>query len=111
MTEINDYNAEAQKLEADLNAAESEFMWKVRGWDDGRELMACHLDPCDPDVLERELGYFPIIAKTKTWYSRGRLSISLHISRVQASDSIADVVNALIEVATREIHKALMASQ
>ena len=110
-TEINDYNAEAQKLEDALNAAESEFMWKVRGWDSGRKLMACHLDPCDPDVLERELGYFPIIAKTKKWYSCGRLMMNLHITRVQVADSIADVADALIKIATDEIHKALVVSQ
>jgi len=107
MTEINDYNAEAQKLEDDLNAAESEFMWKVRGWDSGRELMACHLDPCDPDVLERELSYFPIIAKTKKWYAKGRRMMNLHITQAQVSDSIADVADALIEVATDEMRKAM----
>lgn len=111
MTEIDDYNAEAQKLEDALNAAESEFMWKVRGWDAGRKLMVGHFDPCDPDVLESELGYFPIIAKTKKWYSRGRLSINLNITRVQVTDMIADVVDALIEIATDEIHKALVVSQ
>jgi len=107
-TEINDYNAEAQKLEDDLNAAESEFMWKVRGWDSGRKLMACHLDPCDPDVLERELGYFPIIAKTKKLYSRGRLSINLNIEKVFLKDTAIEAVGFLIEVATDEIHKALV---
>ena len=107
MTEINDYNAEAQKLEDALNAAESEFMWKVRGWDAGRKLVVGHFDPYDPDALERELGYFPIIAKTKKWYSRGRLSINLNITRVQVADAITDVVNALIEVATEQIEKAL----
>ena len=107
MTEIADYNAEAQKLEDALNAAESEFMWKVRGWDSGRKLMACHLDPCDPDVLERELGYFPIIAKTKKWYSRGRLSINLNIEKVFLKDTAIEAVGFLIEVATEQIEKAL----
>ena len=69
--------------------------------------MACHLDPCDPDVLERELGYFPIIAKTKKWYAKGRRMMNLHITRAQVADSIADVADALIEVATDEMRKAM----
>ena len=111
MTEINDYNAEAQKLEDALNAAESEFMWKVRGWGIERHIELFWINEHDPDVLERELGYFPIIAKTKKWYSHGRRMMNLHITRAQVADSIADVADALIEVATDEIHKALVASQ
>jgi len=107
MTEIDDYNAEAQKLEDDLNAAESEFMWKVRGWGVERHIEFFGINEHDPDVLERELGYFPIIAKTKKWYAKGRRMMNLHITRAQVADSIADVVNALIEVATDEMRKAM----
>ena len=107
MTEIDDYNAEAQKLEDDLNAAESEFMWKVRGWGVDRHIELFGINEHDPDVLERELSYFPIIAKTKKWYAKGRRMMNLHITQAQVSDSIADVADALIEVATDEMRKAM----
>ena len=92
MSEIDDYNAEAQKLEDALNAAESEFMWKVR-W----------LDDCDDTDTERELSYFPITAKSKTWYPGGRRMMNLRVDRIIVADALANIVSALISVTTEEV--------
>ena len=111
MSEIDDYNAEAQKLEDALNAAESEFMWKVYRWGHERQLQVCGLDDCDDTDTERELSYFPITAKSKTWYPGGRRMMNLQIERIIVAEAIGDIVSALISVTTEEVGRAIEACQ
>ena len=107
MIEIDEYNTEAKKLADALNAAESDFIWRVRGWDKERHIELFGLNKHDPEVLERELKTFSIVAKTKKWYKSGRMMMDISIDRLQIDDVFADVVNFLIEGATGEMQKTL----
>ena len=107
MIEIDEYNAEAKKLADALNAAEYDFIWRVRGWDKERHIELFGLNKHDPEVLERVLKAFSIVAKTKKWYKSGRMMMDISIDRLQIDDVFADVVNFLIEGATGEMQKTL----
>ena len=107
MIEIDEYNAEAKKLADALNAAESDFIWRVRGWDKERHIELFGLNKHDPEVLERVLKTFSIVAKTKKWYKSGRMMMDLSINRVALKETLTDVVKVLIQVANEELQKSL----
>ena len=98
MNEIDDYNADADKLEAHLNATDSDFTWNV--WHYGPDwAMAPDLLDGEPDLADLRL--LVVKATTKERYEKGRPFVWTYISReLVADDCIEGARKFLMRMAT-----------
>ena len=122
--EIDQYNADAQELATALNAAGSDFTWKIRTWSREQEIRATtpyteaeiaawkrdyDREPLSfEERLEIEMETLLIVAETKKSHgNNGKLTISQHLSRKLLKDTLIDAVALIIGMADREYDKAL----
>ena len=85
MSDIDDYNADAQRLQAALDAGKSDYVWRVRWWGAGVESEIMRTAEELGTTYEQEraaaLGEIRVRSRTKQSYDKGRLTMLTHISR------------------------------
>ena len=109
MTDIETYNADAERLEDALNAAESEFRWRVQGWGPERELELVGFDGCEneDEIRRAAIETLRVRALTKKRYERGRAEITQDVCRDKLNECADDMIWVLIHLAQTELERFL----
>ena len=108
MDEIKAYNADAERLEDALNAAESEFRWYVLTWGAEDEFEQIGFDCEKEDEVRGEaLETLRVVARTKTQYERGRARIYQYVSRKLLGNTTCDLIPVIIGLVRGELEAQL----
>jgi len=111
MNEIDDYNADARRLQATLDEGESDYVWRVRGWGPGTEFeilrTAEELGTTEEAERAAALREIMVRAKTKRSYDKGRLIMFTYISRDLLRSDLAMSLAVLTHSADLEVELML----
>ena len=109
LQQIRAYNADAERPETALNAAESEFRWRVQGWGPERELELVGFDGCEneDEIRRAATETLRVKALTKKRYERGRAEITQDVCRDKLNECADDMIWVLIHLAQTELERSL----
>jgi len=111
MSDIDDYNADAQRLRVALDEGESDYVWRVRGWGSEIEFeilrKAEELGTTEEEERAAALREIMVRAKTKRSYDKGRLWLWQYISRDLLRSDLAMALAVLTHSADLELEDKL----
>ena len=109
--EIDDYNADARRLQVALDEGESDYVWRVRWWGPGLEFEILRtveeLGTTEEEERAAALREILVRAKTKRSYDKGRVWIWTYINRDLLRSDLAMAVHVLTHSADLAVEEKL----